>query len=99
MVTPAATLFRAGGEREERLAGRFFGLSRIIPVACENSQVRDIQFDPYPVPLSVIAGIGRLIADHVLVSDCLAGFHCCLTGAGILVHAKMKTAGFVGEIF
>jgi hypothetical protein len=99
MVTPCRDAL-SGRRRARRTVCRpLFRLSRIIPVACVNFQVRDIQFDPYPVPLRVIAGIGLLLADHVLVSDCLAGFRCCLAGAGIVLHAKVKTAGFVGEIF
>ena len=99
MVTPCRGALSSMRRARPTVSRPLFGLSRIVPVACVDIQVRDIQFDPYPVPLSVIAGIGRLIADHVLVSDCLAGFHCCLAGAGILLHAKMETAGFVGEIF
>src|ERR1700686_3104038 len=77
--------------------GHLAHLTRVVAVARVNIHLRHIRFDTNPVPFSGCSRIGRMISDHILVSEGLTGFRHGFFRLNVVARMEGKAPGLLRQ--
>ena len=74
-------------------------LRRIVPVTRGNIHLRNARFDMHPVIFSSGSQAGRLVSNHVFVSQRAAQFNGGLLGLSRILHSEVESSGLIRQLF